>query len=292
MSEIRLDNLEIKGLHLYQSEDNFNFGIDAVLLANFAIRELKAGAHVARPYEAGAYVARPCETGVGLKICDFCTGTLPIPLIMYGKINATMTNDTIGVSCVSPKIHIDAFEIDEEQVALCNKSISWNKENVPFAFSIDSDIKVHCDDIKNIFLDREKYKKMYESYDVVTVNPPYNKKGSGIINLNDKIIKARHEVSITFDDICKAASLILKSNKRFYFINQTSRFTELTETLRKYSLEMKKASFIHPYVDKESNLFLAEAVKNGRPGLKILPPIIIYEKPGVYTKDVLRIYGK
>ena len=141
-------------------------------------------------------------------------------------------------------------------------------------------------------MDKTKYKDLYESYDIVTVNPPYNKKGSGLINVNDRVIAARHEISITFDDICRIASLILKSNRKFYVINQTNRFTEVAETLKKYSFEIKKAAFIHPYVDKPSNLFLIEAVKSGRSGIKILPPIVIYEKTNVYTKDVLKIYGK
>ena len=258
MSNIKLENLEIDGYHLYQDKTNFNFGIDAVLLANFALREAKLKDPV--------------------KICDLCSGTLPIPLIMYAKTHV--------------KSSIDAFEIDKSQVSLSNKSILWNKENVVSAKNIDKDIKVYNDDIKNIFIDKDKYKKLYESYDIVTVNPPYNKKGSGLINLNDKIISARHEITITFDDICKVANLILKSNKKFYLIHQTNRFTEVVETLKKYSFEIKKAAFIHPYVNKDSNLFLAEAVKSGRAGVKILAPIIVYEKTNVYTKSILEIYGK
>lgn len=274
MSNIKLENLEINGYHLYQDKNYFNFGIDAVLLANFALRESKLiGTNT--NVEANALVgANTC-----LKICDLCTGTLPIPLIIYAKNNVK-------------SLAIDAFEIDSDQTALCNKSILWNKENVPSAKNIDKDIKVYNDDIKNIFIDKNKYKNLYESYDIVTVNPPYNKKGSGLVNLNDKKIAARHEISITFDEICKVAGLILKSNKKFYIIHQTSRFTEIVETLNKYSFAIKKVCFIHPYANKPSNLFLTEAVKNGKAGIKVLPPIIVYEKPLFYTKEILKIYGK
>ena len=220
MANVKLENLEVDGYHIYQDKDSFNFGIDAVLLANFALRE------------------NLIDKTKQIKICDFCTGTLPIPLIMYAKWNMSST----------PKI--DAFEIDEEQVSLCDKSIAWNKENVPAAINIDNDIKVYNDDIKNIFLDKEKYKSFYESYDIVTVNPPYIKKGSGLLNQNNNKIKARHEISITFDDICKAASLILKSNKNFFIIHKAERFTEITYTLKKYSFAVKKVAFIHPFINK------------------------------------------
>ena len=155
MSNIKLENLEINGFHLYQDKNNFNFGIDAVLLANFVLRECSA-----------LNSSSPKTNVNAIKICDLCSGSLPIPLIIYAK------------SSMNPKPHIDAFEIDESQVKLSQKSILWNKENVALAKNINNDLNVYNEDIKNIFLDKNKYKNLYETYDIVTVNPPYNKKGS------------------------------------------------------------------------------------------------------------------
>ncbi|MBQ7743397.1 MAG: hypothetical protein IJT67_01205 [Lachnospiraceae bacterium] len=309
MDKINLENLEIDCYHLYQDKGNFNFGIDAVLLANFALRE----SNITKAVDTASHSVRVNSTSP-IKICDLCSGTLPIPLIIYAKSHMdehceptprrgelcarSLTKracrakcDKVPLGC-EPSLHIDAFEIDKDQTKLSQKSVLWNKENVPQAKNIDQDINVYNEDIKNIFLDREKYKNLYESYDLVTVNPPYNKKGSGLVNINDKVISARHEILVTFDDVCHAANLLLKSKKRLYFINQTSRFTEIVTTLKKYSFEMKKVAFVHPYVNKPSNLFLAEAVKSGREGVKVLEPIIIYEKGGSYTEKVLKIYGK
>lgn len=266
MSNIKLENLEIDGYMIYQDKDSFNFGIDAVLLANFALREFYGGARISVP----------------TKICDFCTGALPIPLIMYAKRKMFLGDN----------IKIDAYEIDNEQVELCNKSILYNKQNVSDAKNIDCDMKVFNEDIKNIFLDKEKYKSIYESYDMITVNPPYNKKGSGVINLNDKKIVARHEVSITFDDICKAARLILKSNKKFYLIHHSERLSEIIETLKSNSFEVKKLQFIHQDISKPSSLVLIESVKNANSGLRVLEPIVVFEKDGNYTPNILKIYGK
>ena len=261
MSNIKLENLEINGYHIYQDKDSFNFGIDAVLLANFALRE--------------------CGERI-IKICDFCTGSLPIPLIMYAKRKMFLGEN----------VKFAAFEIDKEQAELCNKSIIYNKENVEDAKDIDSDIKIYNDDIKNIFNDKEKYKSLYETFDMITCNPPYTKKGSGIVNLNDKKVAARHEIFITFEEICKAASLILKSNKKFYIVHHSERFTELSEILKSYSFEVKKVQFVYPNIDKPSTLCLIEAVKNANPGLKVLEPIIVFEKDGLYTKKIEEIYGK
>ena len=279
MSNIKLENLEIDGYMIYQDKDSFNFGIDAVLLANFALREV-AQCSPLRDGSVGADNIRPYERE--LKICDFCTGSLPIPLIMYAKRKMFLGEN----------VKFTAFEIDKEQVELCNKSITYNKENVEDAKNIADDIIVYNDDIKNIFNDREKYKTMYESFDMITCNPPYTKKGSGVINLNDKKLVARHEIFITFEEICKAASLLLKSNKKFYIVHHSERLTELSEILKSNSFEIKKIQFIYPKLDKPSTLCLIEAVKNGRAGVKVLEPIIVFENDGSYTKNIEKIYGK
>ena len=292
MSNIKLENLEINGYHIYQDKDSFNFGIDAVLLANFALRagsqcsplQCNEGSASIRPYEGGIrpYEGDICPYDSVLKICDFCAGALPVPLIMYAKRKMFLGEN----------VKFTAFEIDKDQVELCNKSIVYNKENVEDAKNINDDISVINDDIKNIFNDREKYKSMYESFDMITCNPPYIKAGSGITNLNDKKIVARHEVLITFEEICKAASLILKSNKKFYIVHHSERFTELSEILKSNSFEIKKVQFIYPNIDKSSTLCLIEAVKNAKSGIKVLEPIIVFENDGSYTKKIEKIYGK
>ena len=279
MSNIKLENLEINGYMIYQDKDSFNFGIDAVLLANFALRENSQSSPL-RDGSAGADNIRLYEKGI--KVCDFCTGSLPIPLIMYAKRKKFLGEN----------VKFTAFEIDKEQVELCNKSITYNKESVEDAKTIADDIIVYNDDIKNIFNDREKYKTMYESFDMITCNPPYTKKGSGVININDKKIVARHEIFITFEEICKAASLLLKSNKKFYIVHHSERLTELSEILKSNSFEIKKIQFIYPKLDKPSTLCLIEAVKNGREGVKVLEPIIVFENDGSYTKNIEKIYGK
>ena len=47
---------------------------------------------------------------------------------------------------------------------------------------------------------------------------------------------------------------------------------------------------IHPYLKKEPNMVLIEAVKDGNPMIKIEPPLIVYKSPGVYTKEILELY--
>ncbi len=49
---------------------------------------------------------------------------------------------------------------------------------------------------------------------------------------------------------------------------------------------------VYPYIDKEPNMVLIEARKGGNPHITVERPLIVYERPGVYTKEILEIYGK
>ena len=48
---------------------------------------------------------------------------------------------------------------------------------------------------------------------------------------------------------------------------------------------------VHPFVDKEANMVLIEAVRGGKSRIKVEAPIVVYREPGVYTQEIYDIYG-
>ena len=48
---------------------------------------------------------------------------------------------------------------------------------------------------------------------------------------------------------------------------------------------------VHPYIDREPNMVLLEALKGGRSGMKVEKPLIIFQKPGKYTEEIYDTYG-
>ena len=48
---------------------------------------------------------------------------------------------------------------------------------------------------------------------------------------------------------------------------------------------------VYPYVDKEPNMVLIDAVKDGRPRITVDAPLIVYHRDGSYTGNIHRIYG-
>ena len=78
------------------------------------------------------------------------------------------------------------------------------------------------------------------SVDVVVCNPPYFKKGSGVVGENKSRAMARHEVYLTLEDIIKETKRLLKNGGKFYLIHVNSRINEIEKLLNKYNLKLLK----------------------------------------------------
>jgi tRNA1(Val) A37 N6-methylase TrmN6 len=131
------------------------------------------------------------------------------------------------------------------------------------------------------------------SFDVIVSNPPYFKLNEES-NVNENIEKtiARHELMINLDDIVRIANKYLKNNGVFAMVHRTDRLIEIIETMRKYNVEPKRIQLIYPKSGTESNMVLIEGRKNGKVGLKVLPPLIAHEENGEYSKEVKKIFKK
>lgn len=64
------------------------------------------------------------------------------------------------------------------------------------------------------------------------------------------------------------------------------------ELMKAYQIEPKRVQFVYPKQGKEANTILVEGIKGGRPDLKILPPLFVYDDQNEYTKEIRTIlYG-
>ena len=126
-----------------------------------------------------------------------------------------------------------------------------------------------------------------ESFDIITCNPPFFKvnKDSNL-NKNDYKTIARHEVKLNLDDIFKIAKKLLKNNGYIAIVHRPERLVDIITTMKKYNIEPKKVQFIYPKTNMEANILLIEGTKNGKEGLKILPPIDTHLDNGEYTEQI------
>ena len=111
-----------------------------------------------------------------------------------------------------------------------------------------------------------------ESFSLVLCNPPYERGGFE----NDCYEKAicRKELTITLEEIAKAASFALKFGGRFALLNRADRLAEACYVLKKYNLEVKRIQCVAGKVGAKPYLVMLEAVKGGKPTSEILPTLI------------------
>lgn len=235
----RIDDLNCKGYRIIQHAKKFCFGMDAVLLANYA-------------------KAKPGE-----RVLDLGTGTGIIPILMAAKTRAE---------------HFSALEIQEESAEMAVRSVALNQ--------LQERISVVNGDIKEASAIFGK-----GVFDVVTTNPPYMNDQHGLKNPELPLAIARHEVLCSLEDVIREGAAVLKQNGRFYMVHRPFRLAEIFGMLAKYKLEPKRMRLVHPYVDKEPNMVLIEALKGGKPMIKIDKPLIVYEDVNVYHPEIYEIYG-
>ena len=116
------------------------------------------------------------------------------------------------------------------------------------------------------------------SFNVVTSNPPYMNENHGIVNPESAKAIARHELLCSLEDVV-------------YMVHRPSRLVDIFTSMKNNHLEPKRMRLVYPYVDKPANMVLIEAVKGGNSQLKVEEPLIVYNKDGSYTAELLDMYG-
>lgn len=195
-------------------------------------------------------------------IIDLGTGNLPIPLILSTKTSA----------------HITAVEIQKDVYELAEKTLHYNK--------LEDQITLYNMDMKELYKKHDP-----SSFDVVLSNPPYFKyQESSNINEDEHKTIARHEKMISLKEIIEISSYLLKNKGILALVHRTDRFIEILNLCNQNKIEVKKVRFIYPKEGQESNLVLIEGVKNGRTGLKVLPPLYVHNEDGSYRNEILKMF--
>jgi tRNA1Val (adenine37-N6)-methyltransferase len=200
----------------------------------------------------------------GMKVYDLCSGTGIIPFILAGKTEAS---------------YITGIEIQKEMVEMALRSVEYND----FKYRID----FINEDLRNINL----LKKLPKA-DVVTVNPPYKLRNSGLLNPDDKNAIARHEICCTLEDVLVAARVLLKDNGKLFMVHRPERIADILCLMRKHRLEPKTIRMVHPNSKKAPNIVLIEGQRDGGAFLKWEPSLYIYKDEGGYSDEINRLYGR
>jgi tRNA1(Val) A37 N6-methylase TrmN6 len=196
------------------------------------------------------------------RILDLCTGNGVIPMLLTTRTEAV----------------IDGIEIQPRLADMARRSVGRNRLE---------------DRVKIIEGDLREWKPEGERYDVVTVNPPYLPLRSGDYKENYHQAMARHEIGCKLEDVIAACARSVRIGGRVAMVHRPSRLVDILDLMRRYRLEPKRIRFVHPRRESEANMVLIEGTRDGKPEVRLQPPLIVYEEDGEYTPELLAVfYGR
>ena len=233
-----LEDLQLGGLVLLQKKKGFRFGMDSVLLADFA------------------------RIGEKDEVADFGTGSGILPLLLIGRNKGS-------------RFH--CFEIQEEIASMAERTVRLNH--------LEERIRIHPADAA----------KAHEilprcSMDAVICNPPYGIPGSTLSSPDASRAVSRSQDDNTISGFFRSAFLILKGKGRFCFIYPVQQMLMVMKQLQQAHLEPKRFQMVYPDAEKPANLVLIEAVKDARPMLQPMPPLILYNPDRSLTDQLKAVY--
>ena len=198
-------------------------------------------------------VKRHCDLGMGC-------GIISMLLIREDKVEST-----VGVDISKEAVELARFTADEYSGGLFTPIFA---------------------DLKNL-----KGVLPFSEFDLVTSNPPYKAEGAGIMSktATDKV--ARHETECSLEDVISTASRLLKSSGRLCICQRPERLTDIIELMRKYKCEPKRLRIVCKSVGTEPWLVLVEGRRDGKSGMRIMPPLFVYDNDGNLSEEMLEIYG-
>ena len=198
------------------------------------------------------------------RVIDLCTGTGIVSFLVYGKYKP---QEVIGL------------EIQDDMVKMANRSSKLNDTSDIVKF-VQGDLK------DKALLDS------LGRFDVVTVNPPYKLNNAGILNPNDKLAIARHEIMCNLEDVIVSARRLLKDNGRMFIVHRPERLADIFGLMRKYKIEPKRVRLVQPNTKKAPNIVLVEGQRDGGAFLKWEETLYVYDDNGNYSEEINRIYGR
>ncbi len=196
------------------------------------------------------------------RICDLGCGSGALTILLAARYSESS---------------IDGVDIQRTAVELLEENIAIN--------ALEDRVRaVHADlrDLDGVV--------EYGGYSAVICNPPYFKKGTGKADALRERQIARSEETVTIDDICRAASRLIKNGGEFAVVYRSERLCDLMVAMRKERLEPKRLQYIHHTVSSDPKLILVAGRKNAGKGLRTLPPLIVKNPDGSYSEDYLAAY--
>jgi tRNA1Val (adenine37-N6)-methyltransferase len=207
-----------------------------------------------------------------------------VEAILLGRFARASTRDRVlelGAGCGVVSIMIAALYRPREVVAI---EIQPPLADMILRSAAINDLKsVHavCADLRQKKIAGVKP----ASFDLIVANPPYREASSGRESPNHGRRVARAEGNTVLTDFLVAARRYARTRGRVAFVFTARRSAELISAMRSKQLEPKRIRFVHPQIAMPASVMLIEASLGGGIEVAIEPPLILYDRPGIYTSE-------
>lgn len=179
----------------------------------------------------------------------------------------------------TPDAFVEGVDVSPDAAVLCRRNLAENGLAGRSAV-LEGDLRAHRGLLRA------------GDYDLAVANPPYFPEGSGYAAPDPQRAATRDERSCRLEDVLAAARYALRWGGRFALVHRPERLSEVLCAMTAAGLEPKRLRMVQPRAGAAPNLFLAEGRRGGRPGLEILPPLLLAETDGTDSAEVRRIYHR
>ncbi len=194
--------------------------------------------------------------------CDLGTGCGIIPLLL---LRDEKTKDAFGVEISEEASYLaetGATEFAKGKLKIINSDLNDLKDKIPFG-----------------------------EFELVTCNPPYKASGAGLLSATDADKTARHETMCSLEDVIRVSSKLLRTSGSLCICQRPERLSDMMNLMRQYKIEPKRLRIVCKKQGTEPWLVLLEGKRDAKSGMRIMPPLFVYDENGEYTKEMLGIYG-
>ncbi len=284
---------------LVQPVGGFHFSVDALLLAAFAGEALTAGTRTTRDGRRTAIRASPApghdasgdisggaareESGgasgdTPLAFADLGTGcgVVGLALLLAHPHLTGMGIDIDGELTDAARQNgarlglADRFRVLRADLAAASASDGIGRESMPGTIPPT---------------DTPAFDALppARSMDLVVVNPPYRRHGSGRPSPNSQRTRALFETPETLPAFAQSAARLLRAGGCSCWVHGPDRLPDLLLALRATGQEPVRLRCVHARAHGPATLVLVEARRAGKPGLVVEPPLILHAGEGAAT---------
>ena len=179
----------------------------------------------------------------GWRVCDLGCGSGALGLLLLER---------------EEKLSLTGVELDPAAAALARETFARNGRAGP----------VRTGDL------RDRGLLPAGGFDLAVSNPPWYPQGAGPSGG-----PARCEEGCTLEELCAAAGRLVRNGGRFALVHRPERLPALFSALEGNGFAPKRMALVQHRVDKPPSAVLVEAVRQGRPGLEVLPTVLLEQLP-------------